>query len=224
MACPDIPNTPKMVAVKSPDGKSYCIDSTEVTNAHYKAWTLKSPSIAGQPLECTWNMTYLPPGNLGEPDLPVVNIDWCDAYAFCKTNEKRLCGHIDGGPNGYEDEDVAAKSQWFNACSAGGAKAFPYGDAYNMKICNGKDNGVGVPVPVTSMLGCVGGYPGLHDMSGNVWEWEDSCDGATGSSDLCRRRGGMYSSSEAVLDCSTKDQQPRSTGANGIGFRCCQGP
>ena len=38
---------------------------------------------------------------------------------------------------------------------------------------------------------------GLHDMSGNVWEWEDSCAASSGASDSCRWRG-MRSGSTAA--------------------------
>ena len=47
-ACPDVPNTPKMVYAMTASG-NYCIDSTEVTSAQYLAWLATSPNIAQQP-------------------------------------------------------------------------------------------------------------------------------------------------------------------------------
>ena len=95
---------PKMVAVPRPGGGTYCMDSTEVTRDQYKAFAGISPS--GQPAFCGWNTTYTPvqktggqcskgewpPGSNGA--LPVVCVDWCDAYMFCKWAGKRLCSMI----------------------------------------------------------------------------------------------------------------------------------
>ena len=47
---------------------------------------------------------------------PIVWVDWCDAYAYCKGVGKRLCGAIGGGPvdfhTGYADTN---QSQWYRA-------------------------------------------------------------------------------------------------------------
>jgi formylglycine-generating enzyme required for sulfatase activity len=58
-------------------------------------------------------------------------------------------------------------------------------------------------------------------MSGNAWEWENSCEGQTGASDKCRRRGGSVFNLVTSLDCATDDAPSRDTKTTGIGFRCC---
>ena len=68
--------------------------------------------------------------------------------------------------------------------------------------------------------------PGLFDMSGNVAEWENSCNASAGASDTCLARGGSFDSANgsASLTCATSAAQPgmpRNTTAADLGFRCC---
>ena len=58
----------------------------------------------------------------GSP-FPVVGVNWCQAYGFCKSAGKRLCGRIGGGANAFTDYASAAASQWYNACSKVGTQA-----------------------------------------------------------------------------------------------------
>ena len=68
----------------------------------------------------------------------------------------------------------------------------------------------------------IGGYAGIFDMSGNLWEWEDSCATSDGVGDLCRARGGSFWSSELSLRCqgATADHSRSNVNRN-LGFRCC---
>ena len=86
----------------------------------------------------------------------------------------------------------------------------------------------------------ISGYTGVYGLSGNVWEWEDACDGTTGSSDRCRLRGGGAKcvvisgyvgcvSHDLELACGYDLRKTRSIpdyelGDNffgNVGFRCC---
>jgi formylglycine-generating enzyme required for sulfatase activity len=89
--------------------------------------------------------------------------------------------------------------------------------------CNGSDFGVGATIPVASRPSCGGGYSGLFDLSGNVWEWEDSCDGTSGASDRCRVRGGSFTDTSANLACGygTDAYAVRNHTPAIYGFRCC---
>jgi formylglycine-generating enzyme len=220
--------------VRLPEG--YCIDSTEVTRAQYQAWLDTNPSTAGQISDCTRNGGFVPDVTCmlstfvcqsGCDNHPQVCVDWCDAYAYCQAVGKRLCGKIGGGPNGYNDYANASLSQWYNACGSDGVNnAFPYGSTYQPDYCNGFDFAVSgsayymAAVPVGSMPSCqssVSGYQGVYDLSGNVMEWEDSCDGS-----YCHLRGGSFNTIPAgYLACGIL-QPGESLGADGyVGFRCC---
>lgn len=202
----------------------YRIDATEVTNAAYAEFLAAEPSKDIQLAECAFNGSFVPTNDWPAPDRaeqPVAWVDWCDAYAYCAWAEKRLCGAIDGGPTPYASYKDAAESQWYNACSAGGTLVYPYGATYDADACNG-DDGIGDPWITGSAVSCQGGQEGLFDMSGNVWEWEDSCSASEGEGDLCRARGGSFWSTSTLLRCETAtNTYTRSQVHRSLGFRCC---
>lgn len=218
-----------LVQVTNPAGGTYGIDATEVTRAQYAKFVLeKEGDASGQPPECAWNASYVsccdwPP--VDRQDYPVTCVDWCDAYAYCKWAGKRLCGRIGGGANDLGDYANTSLSQWYNACSSGGVNEYPHGNSYQSTTCNGGDAGKGGPVSVGTMTDCkssASGYGGVYDLSGNVWEWEDSCTASTGSGDTCRRRGGSFQ--YLVTDdlrCGFDDDINRGAQHDDIGFRCC---
>lgn len=234
-ACPTGLVGPVLVNVPAPAGSpvtSYCMDSTEVTNAQHAVFLAASVPASGQDAWCSWNASYTPSSGwpaTGKDDHPVVYVDWCDAYAHCKWAGKHLCGKIGGGANAYVDYRDAAKSAWFNACSAGGTLTYPYGDTYSGTACVGNDYDGTPGFPsgsdMTRTVGtasCEGGYGGLYDLTGNVWEWEDSCDGATGSSDRCLMRGSSFSGNSSDLRCDAGiDAVVRAYDSGYLGFRCC---
>jgi formylglycine-generating enzyme required for sulfatase activity len=203
-------------------GAKFSIDATEVTRAEYAAFLAVQPGMALQPLTvCSANTSYVPAANwppTTSPQSPVTFVSWCDAAAYCNWAGKRLCGRIGGGPTPYSSYANASVSQWYAACSAGGTRTYPYASTYDPNACRGKDHGDTKPGDVGSLTTCEGGLPGLYDMSGNVWEWEDSCD----SSDLCRRRGGAYGNTETILRCAVGGSDKRDVVARDLGFRCCK--
>jgi len=225
------PGTGGPAMVTTPEG--FCIDSTEVTKSQYLAWLDDNPSMSGQPDACSWNDSFVPrtdyeslgctagswPPASGTLDRPVVCVDWCDAHAYCKGVGKRLCGKVGGGTGDFEPAD-SLTSQWYVACSKAGTQAFPYGSTYNGQACNGEDYGAGAAVPVGTLPTCQS-YAGVYDLSGNVVEWEDSCDQHVGSDDFCRARGGSFATFEAPLRCDHTNMARRDFVYEQHGFRCC---
>jgi formylglycine-generating enzyme required for sulfatase activity len=213
--------------------RGYCIDRTEVTRSQYETWLATNPTTAGQDPRCDWNTTFTPPGwcamvacqgaDCGAH--PQACVDWCDAFAYCKAVGKRLCGARSGGPveygDGYAD---ASQSQWYNACTSGGVHAFPYGDTYEKVRCNGSDSGLAMTAAAGSLAGCqspAAFYDGVFDLSGNLAEWEDACDGATGAEDKCRLRGGSYDTYYLGMDCNQDYSVRRGLITQTQGIRCC---
>jgi formylglycine-generating enzyme required for sulfatase activity len=206
----------------------FCIDSTEVTNLQYQAFlTAKGSDTGGQITGCAGvNNDFAPKPSVDFPyaperaGFPVVNVDWCDAVAYCQWAGKRLCGRIGGGSVAFTFQLDVSVNQWADACSDAGKKKFPYGDTYNANACYVK-GGLADHVAAGSTKTCEGGVTGLFDMAGNVDEWIDSCR-TTAAGDTCLVMGGSFQSAEVPQPgCGTWYEDKRMTPNQRRGFRCC---
>lgn len=230
-AGPDGPCPVGLAGPKMVPAADFCIDSTEVTKAHYAKFlaALGDGGLDGgvkAPPECDYKKAAsdLVPGSWDpttNPQRPVTKVDWCDAAIFCRWATKRLCGKRGGGA--LSDKDLpndATKHQWYAACSQEGLRTWCYGANWNAKTCRSDDNGQKA-TDVATYPGCVGGYPGLFDMTGNVAEWIDQCTGPA-SNDQCSIQGGDYGSNDTASQCDGVDTRDRDTVTEDwVGFRCC---
>jgi hypothetical protein len=213
-----------MISATSAAGP-YCIDATEVTIGSYSAFLKSNPPLSLMDTSCAGKTSYAPSNNLdlARPTYPVTYVDWCDAFAYCASLGRHLCGRIGRGATlGSVEVTDATKSEWYNACSRSGARAYPYGTNY-MQVC--VDNQTAVVGPVGAAANCVGGFTGLRDMSGNVQEWEDNCVPAGGSAlqDRCKTRGGGYNDGASAVACNaTMALRRRNQSDDATGFRCCR--
>jgi formylglycine-generating enzyme required for sulfatase activity len=247
-ACP-----PGMAIVPKAGGGTYCIDAAEVTNTEYNVFLTAGQVIQNLPPVCAYKANlpgYVPgmwPPAPAQLSLPVSYVDWCDAYAYCAYSKKHLCGKIGGGANndpGNVNYADTTKSEWFNACTAQGNNDFPYGDIYKHGSCHGVDQAsVNTPggvcptaanpnpanacagvVDATANLTCQGGVIGLYGMSGNLAEWENSCDDPSNPS-TCHVRGGSHCESGTAgggaLRCDELVSKPVTYQDCDVGFRCC---
>ena len=102
------------------------IDKTEATIREYGAFLRMFPDAGAveasdQPAYCRWN-TDPRHGDFINGDVkPVTEVDWCDAFAFCRWAGKRLCGGRKGGPVPFDRSTDPSDSQWQYACSPGGS-------------------------------------------------------------------------------------------------------
>jgi formylglycine-generating enzyme required for sulfatase activity len=213
------------------DAGTFCIDTTETSNIQYAQFLQAVGDGPGaQPPECAAAPSHRPATGVPLDYLPVANVNWCDAYAYCRWAGKRLCGEI-GGAGNVSAWTSAADDEWYAACTRAGTRMYPYGPAYQPAACNGGGPGiVKHTVSVASMPTCVGGYDGLFDMSGNVWEWEASCTTTANSlADPCHARGGGWISSPMNLACNANSSLPENFGGGLLrggrspllGIRCC---
>jgi sulfatase modifying factor 1 len=232
------------VLVDTPgDFPLYCIDSVEVSWAHYidflNALTFMSEAEFDElrPNECgfvaldadAFQTFYGYPGilsNTAEHDLPAVGMNWCEAQIHCHWAGKKLCGDIDGVSPESADVDQA---QWVAACSNFGANTYSYPGPFDPDICRSDAcvndfHGLDPALPNA----CEGGLPGLFNMSGNVHELTDNCVPAGGAGfedDLCQLRGGNCNLGE-YTDCKWDQAVERADKdpGNYQSFRCCWGP
>lgn len=200
----------------------FCIDTTEVTYSQYAEFFKAKPQP--DPV-CSFKTNYSPP-QFFTGDAAVGNVDWCDAYQFCKWAGKRLCG----GLNGVQLDLVSSLtplSEWQYACTHGGSAdwPYPYGKSANPSICLYNDSpNSSTSRDVASNPACVG-PDGIFDLSGNVWEWEDACDRTDGVSakKQCNLRGGGFLRVSADWGACGKVPSgwTRDSHVEDTGIRCC---
>lgn len=143
------PNEKPAHRVSLPD---YYIDKFEVTNAQYKRFC--DETSRAYPTNPHWDEQYF----LGNPNLPVVGINWHDAADYAKWAGKRL-------PTEAEWEKAAS---W--DASAGQKRQWPWGSNPDpSRIILGTDR----PTAIGQQPGGASAY-GAQDMAGNVAEWVDS--------------------------------------------------
>ncbi len=121
--------------------EAYSLDTHEVTNRNYAEFV----KATGHRAPYHW-----PPGE-AEQDLPIFNVSWEEAGAYCKWAGKRL----------------PTEAEWERAARGGlPGLDYPWGDKIDAKLA--RFNTPEGPVRT-------GSYPpnqfGLYDMAGNVSEW-----------------------------------------------------
>jgi sulfatase modifying factor 1 len=212
-----------MIALTFSGGGTYCVDRTEVTNDAYGAFLDAGLSFDAQAPECLWNNNWAP--NCGDAattraQQPVVCVDWCDAFAYCKWRGKRLCGRMGAHGDNNAPADIAnpVRSEWFSACSAGGLRRYAYGVTPKKGVCPAD----GVPVTdVGTNPDCIGGFDGLRELTGNVSEWEASCTASAAREDTCLARGGDVNDAFGDQPCDVSNPLRRDSRNDVVGFRCC---
>lgn len=131
--------------------KAFYIDKYEVTNEQFREYLLATNNPY-RPSHWAKRGTF----ERGEGNHPVVDVDWLDAYEYCKWAGKRLPTEI----------------EWEKAARGTDGRLYPWGDEYDTTRANTLESGRRWTAPVGSFPGDVSPY-GVYDMAGNVREWVD---------------------------------------------------
>jgi formylglycine-generating enzyme required for sulfatase activity len=188
----------------------FYLDQHEVTIGEYAAF-VKATRHRPPPV---WRNGQAPPG---KDQLPVADVSWEDAGAYCAWRGKRL----------------PTEAEWERACRGlADNQKYTWGDAPPKKS-DARFDGLEGPAPACS-------FPksrlGLCDMAGNVWEWTADWYGKDYYAEAPDRnppgpakgiyrvlRGGSWFDKPDFLTCSHRSWARPGERSPNIGFRCAKG-
>jgi formylglycine-generating enzyme required for sulfatase activity len=149
--------------------QGFYLGKYEVTQREYKKVMGKNPS------RNRINLT------LKGDKLPVVDVDWNDAVAFCETLTKMELQKNNYGRDDYSENKITTGSweftlpteaQWEYACRAGTTTKYSWGDSITKNDANYDYRNIGRTIGRTTIVGSYSPNPwGFFDMHGNVFEW-----------------------------------------------------
>jgi len=194
----------------------FWIDRIEVTVAAYERCVEAGPcNMPGNSGARLWN---------SRPNYPVTLVSWYDAEAYCRWVGGRL----------------PTEAEWERAARGLAGRVFPWGNAYNPKICNhgrfavdelDDRDGFAELAPIASFP--QGRTPeGVADLAGNVEEWvsdwyapgypEADVVNPTGPATGDRKvvRGGSFRNGRAWVRAAARNKDLPSTRRAHRGFRC----
>jgi len=131
------------------------------------------------------------PGNL---------VTWNEATNFCRDQGKKLC----------------TEDQWEKACKGPDLLTYPYGDAFDPKVCPTSGYIGTSRYTLGQFTGCESGY-GVFDLGGGCWEWT-----ANKKADRKITKGGYAPGQESNgTRCAARKDEKSSFAHQNLAFRCC---
>ena len=162
------------------------------------------------------------PSRFKGPDLPVENVSWPEADAYCRSFGGRL----------------PTEAEWEYSARAGSTAAFAWGWDMDDTFAWHRGNSPGSTKPVGQKKA---NSLGLHDMNGNVWEWvgdwyredyyemiaaSEPADNPLGptSGQFVILRGGSFEDEAFFLRSASRYWYPPTLKHHNLGFRCAANP
>ncbi len=144
---------------------AYRIMRHEVSNAQYRRFLehvrrhgdaeFRHPD---QPQDKDHTPSHWSDATFNGDSLPVVGVDWWDAWAFCR----------------WAGGSLPTGNQWERAARGDSSRYYPWGDTFAQGVCNG---GMDAKAPATASVGTFASDVsplGVRDLGGNVMEWTAS--------------------------------------------------
>jgi len=205
---------------------AFYIDVHEVTNAQYRLF-LEDVVRQGHEVWChpderpgmSHRPKFIDDERFGAPSLPVVGVDWYDAFAYARWAGKRL----------------PTEAEWEKAARGTGSHRYPWGNEWSPKLGNfgTKEDLFRFTAPVDSFPEGRSVY-GCFNMAGNAAEWTSSPFRPYPYAPPDRRedvmvkgarayRGGSYADGYPyALRCSKRERLRRGyqIPMRNLGFRC----
>lgn len=138
---------------------------------------------AGHAYPPEWSPKQDPPFPALQRHLPVVQVTYRDALAFCLWKSRRERRII----------RLPTAGQWLAAVDGGAGHPYPWGATFNLQHCNSRHSGWGRRLPVFALrTGC--SAQGLYNLVGNVCEWITPWEvrGGSWQDDGARAAGGGF--------------------------------
>lgn len=160
---------------------------------------------------------------VGGSNHPVTCVNWHEALAYCDWLTEKLRGW-EGLPMPLADHlrgegwrvTLPSEAEWEKAARGLDERIYPWGGEFDSNLANVRETHVGSTMAVGCLPQGVSPYQ-VHDMSGNVWEWTRSAEGAypyeakDGREDLIRSdavarvlRGGSFYSRSRNARCASR--------------------
>lgn len=107
-----------------------------------------------------WRLSSCLPDSSARDDYPCTNVCWYDAIAFCNWLSFASSQSI----------TLPSDFQWQRAAQGDDQRVYPWGNQFDVTLCNTHESGINQLVLSTRFSGGASPF-GVMDMVGNIWEW-----------------------------------------------------